>query len=192
MNELTDDLETEESGDIGSLNHSAIQVNLAYLLKRLGTFSVYTELSLDTSSLDKTRYKFREEIKPDVCIYPKRGLSRPYDILKMSEMPLLAIEVVSPKQALQDIGDFKIKAIPMKSLDPLQKALEVERFFAMDIVEKIDAYFALGVRSCWMIDPTTAIVLVYRSLEDKTIFTSGEVIDDVIGIRLPFDDIFDA
>ena len=162
MNELVNEIEPEESVDMGSLNHSAIQVNLAYLLKRLSTFSVYTELSLDPSGLDKNRYKFREEIKPDVCIYPKRGLSRPYDILKMSEMPLLAIEVVSPKQALQDI------------------------------VEKIDAYFALGVRSCWMIDPITAIVVVYRSLEDKQIFTNGEVVDDVIGIHLPFDEIFDS
>jgi Uma2 family endonuclease len=162
MDELLTEIETEESGDMGSLNHSAIQVNLAYLLKQLGTFSVYTELSLDTSKLDKSKYKFREEIKPDVCIYPKRGLSRPYDILKMSEMPLLAIEVLSPKQGLQDI------------------------------IEKIDAYFALGVRSCWLIDPTTAIVVVYSSLDSHKIFTEGEVIDATIGIRLPFAAIFDA
>ena len=162
MNELVSELEAEESVDMGSLNHSAIQVNLAFLLKRLGTFSVYTELSLDTSRLDKNNYKFKEEIKPDVCIYPKRGLSRPYDIIKMSEMPLLAIEVLSPKQGLQEI------------------------------VEKIDAYFALGIRSCWLIDPTTAIVVVYTTLENRKIFTAGEVVDDIIGIRLPFDEIFEA
>jgi Uma2 family endonuclease len=162
MNELLTEIKTEEYSDMGSLNHSALQVNLAYLLKRLGTFSVYTELSLDTSKLDKSQYRFREEIKPDVCIYPKRGLSRPYDILKMTEMPLLAIEVLSPRQGLQEI------------------------------IEKFDVYFALGVRSCWLIDPTTAIVAVYRSLDFHKIFAAGEVVDDVIGIRLPFDEIFDA
>ena len=162
MNELVNEIEPEESVDMGSLNHSAIQVNLAYLLKRLGTFSVYTELSLDPSGLDKNRYKFREEIKPDVCIYPKRGLSRPYDILKMAEMPLLAIEILSPKQGLQEI------------------------------VEKIDAYFALGVRSCWLIDPTTAIVVVYRTLDEHKVFSSGEVVDEIIGIGLPFAEIFEA
>lgn len=162
MNELLAEIESEESVDIGSLNHSAIQVNLAFLLKKIGTFSVYTELSLDTSRLDKTKYKFKEEIKPDVCIYPKRGLSRPYDILKMAEMPLLAMEILSPKQGLQEI------------------------------VEKIDAYFALGVRSCWLIDPTTAIVVVYSALDEHKVFSADEVIDDIIGIRLPFDDIFDA
>jgi Uma2 family endonuclease len=162
MTELLAEIESEESVDMGSLNHSAIQVNLAVLLKQVGTFSVYTELSLDTSRLDKTKYKFKEEIKPDVCIYPKRGLSRPYDILKMTEMPILAIEILSPKQGIQEI------------------------------VEKIDAYFALGVRSCWLIDPTTAIVIVYRALDERNVFASGEVIDDMIGIRLPFDEIFDA
>lgn len=162
MTELLAEIESEESVEMGSLNHSAIQVNLAVLLKQVGTFSVYTELSLDTSRLDKTRYKFKEEIKPDVCIYPKRGLSRPYDILKMTEMPILAIEILSPKQGVQEI------------------------------VEKIDAYFALGVRSCWLIDPTTAIVIVYRALEERKVFASGEVVDDLIGIRLPFDEIFDA
>lgn len=162
MAELWAEVECEELSVGGSLNHSAIQVNLAFLLKKLGTFSVYTELSLDPSQLDKTKYKFKEEIKPDVCIYPKRGLSRPYDILKMAEMPLLAIEILSPKQGLQEI------------------------------IEKIDAYFALGVRSCWLIDPTTAIVIVYRSLDERKVFASGEVIDEIIGIRLPFDEIFDA
>lgn len=162
VNEFLVGREHEQSDHSGSLNHSALQVNLAYLLKRLRTFSVYTELSLDTGKLDKNKYRFREEIKPDVCIYPKRGLSRPYDILKMTEMPLLAVEVLSPKQGLQEI------------------------------VEKFDAYFALGIRSCWLIDPTTAIVAVYRSLDSHKIFTAGEVVDDIIGIRLPFDEIFDA
>ena len=162
MDELLAEIESEESVDRGSLNHSAIQVNLAFLLKKIGTFSVYTELSLDTNQLDKTKYKFKEEIKPDVCIYPKRGLSRPYDILKMAEMPLLAMEILSPKQGLQEI------------------------------VEKIDAYFALGVRSCWLIDPTTAIVVVYSALDEHKVFSSGEVVDDTIGIRLPFDEIFEA
>lgn len=130
---LRAEIECEELGDGGSLNHSAIQVNLAFLLKKLGAFSVYTELSLDTSTLDKTKYKFKEEIKPDVCIYPKRGLSRPYDILKMTEMPILAIEILSPK-----------------------------------------------------------LVIVYRALDERKVFATGEVIDEIIGIRLPFDEIFDA
>ena len=153
--------ETEESWGIGSHNHSAIQANITYLLKRAEKYSVYTELSLDTTTLDPQKFKFKDEIKPDVCVYPKRGLIRPFDILKMSEMPLLAIEVLSPKQS------------------------------AYEILEKFAAYFTLGVKSCWLVDPLTAVVSVYSALDTHQNFTVGEVVDPVIGLRLPFSEIFE-
>lgn len=153
--------ETEEAGEIGSHNHSAIQANITYLLKRTGKYSVYTELSLDTSPLNPQQFKIKDEIKPDVCVYPKRGLIRPFDILKMSEMPLLVVEVLSPKQS------------------------------AYEILEKFAAYFALGVKSCWLVDPLTAIVAVYSALDVHQIFSTGEVVDEVIDLRLPFDEIFE-
>ena len=153
--------EMEESWEMGSHNHSAIQANITYLLKRVEKYSVYTELSLDTTTLDPQKFKFKDEIKPDVCVYPKRGLIRPFDILKMSEMPLLAIEVLSPKQS------------------------------AYEILEKFAAYFALGVKSCWLVDPLTAVVSVYSALDVHQNFTVGEVVDSVIGLRVPFDEIFE-
>ena len=73
-NEFLADAETEESEGIGSHNHSAIQANITYLLKRIEKYSVYTELSLDTTTLDPQKFKYKDEIKPDVCVYPKRGL----------------------------------------------------------------------------------------------------------------------
>jgi Uma2 family endonuclease len=155
------DPSTEKSWGMGSHNHSAIQANLTYLLKRAEKYSVYTELSLDTTTLDQQKFKFKDEIKPDVCVYPKRGLIRPFDILKMSEMPLLAIEVLSPKQS------------------------------AYEILEKFAAYFALGVKSCWLVDPLTAVVSVYSALDSHQNFTAGEVVDSVIELRLPFNEIFE-
>src|SRR5690349_19738446 len=90
--------ELEESSDMGSFNHSTVQVNLGFLLKRLGKYTVSADLSLDVSQADLTQFKLslREEIKPDLCVYPKRKLDPMNDILKMTEMPLLAIEIVSP------------------------------------------------------------------------------------------------
>lgn len=153
--------EIEETEEMGSHNHSAIQANITHLLKRIGKYSVYTELSLDTTPLDPKQFKFKDEIKPDVCVYPKRGLIRPFDLLKMSEMPLLVVEVLSPKQS------------------------------AYEILEKFAAYFALGVKSCWLVDPLTAIVAVYSALDAHQIFAAGEVVDEVIDLRLPFDEIFE-
>ncbi|MDQ3250588.1 MAG: Uma2 family endonuclease [Chloroflexota bacterium] len=161
MNDLITTNETEATYEIGSHNHSAIQANLAFLLKRLNKYSVYTELSLDVSQLDSQRFKIREEIKPDVCIYPKRGLSRPFDILKMAEMPLLVVEILSPRQGTQEI------------------------------LEKFAVYFALGVQSCWLIDPTIVVVAVYSALEQHKVFAADEIVDQVVDVRLPFTEIFE-
>lgn len=90
--------EDEKLIDTGSFNHSAVQANLAFLFKRLGIYRVSTELSLDVSEADLTGLASKDEVKPDLCLYPKRSLSRPFDILRMSEMPLLVVEVLSPRQ----------------------------------------------------------------------------------------------
>ncbi len=73
MNTLaTLDYLEEESVDVGSLKHSSAQANLAFLLKRLGKYSVLTDLSLDISTVDVSRFDIstKEEIKPIVTIQP--------------------------------------------------------------------------------------------------------------------------
>ncbi len=169
MNELTLDYgyeelnAVEESTDVGSYNHSAVQANLAYLMKRIGRYSVVSDLSLDVSGIDLTKFDvtIREEIKPDVCIYPKRKIQPTHDILKMREMPLLAIEILSPKQGLYEI------------------------------LEKFKVYFALGIKSCWLVIPNTQAVTVYSSPDLFSNFFTGEVIDPTIGVQVPIEDIFD-
>jgi Uma2 family endonuclease len=79
----------------------------------------------------------------------------------MSEMPLLTIEILSPRQGIQEI------------------------------LEKFAIYFACGVQSCWLVDPITAIVAVYSSLQERTVFSAGEVVDEKLDIRLPFAEIFE-
>jgi Uma2 family endonuclease len=111
--------------------------------------------------LDPHQLPTRDEIKPDVCIYPKRGLSRPFDILKMPEAPLLAIEILSPRQGAQEI------------------------------LEKFVVYFALGVHTCWLVDPTTAVIAVYPTLDQPVSFSAGDVVDETLDIRLPLAEIFE-
>ncbi len=163
MNHLTTEYEIEESVKMGSYNHSYIQANLTWLLKNIGKYAVLTELSLDVSHFDLSQFniKTKEEIKPDVCIYPKRGLSRPDDILKMSEMPLLVIEILSPKQ-----GTY-------------------------DILQKFKVYFALDVKSCWLVEPAIEVVTVYSSIDKRKNFISDKVLDEVLDISLPMPDIFE-
>ncbi len=158
LEESTTESNAEE---LGSLNHSYIQANLAWLLKNLKVYSVFTELSLNISELDLSDCEsLKNEAKPDVCIYPKMSIDCSRDIIKMSEMPLLAIEILSPIQPVQTL------------------------------LQKIDCYFKLGIKSCWLIYPSAATVVVYADLHHFKAYASGELMDEKLDICLTVADIF--
>jgi len=77
-------------------------------------------------------------------------------------MPLLAVEILSPRQGIDEIlGKFK-------------------------------AYFALSVKSCWLIIPPNQSITVYSTAEQfKTFGTNDtEVNDDKLDIRLSIARLF--
>lgn len=161
-------IENEEYQDMGSLNHSFVQTRIAGLLFNDERFTTLVELSLDVSKTDLSQFglKAKEELKPDVCIYPKGtfGLRR-RDLLRVSQMPLLAIEIISMRQYLDDI------------------------------LAKFEAYFALAVKSCWLVTPVLESITVYsQTLDNFKPFevTRGdtEVVDDILNIRLPLLKVF--
>jgi len=161
MNAPTLQLEEQEFDTMGSYNHSLVQGNLAYLVRKHSAYSAFVELSLDVSTLDKAKFAdIRDELKPDVCAYPKRSVMD-LDILVMSEMPLLVIEIVSPRQGL------------------------------LEIVKKFQAYFALGIQSCWLVDPITTVVRVYHPHKTPRTFATQEVVDEVANIKIPVAEIFE-
>ena len=154
--------EEQEFDDMGSFNHSTVQANLAYLLKRIGKYTVSVELSLDSSGLDKSIFNFKDELIPDICVYPKRQLVKSDDILKMTEMPAIAIEVLSFRQ------------------------------FPSTLVEKFKAYFSLGVQSCWLVDPVTRIIHVYSAADQWRSFSiEGELVDELLDIRFSVAEVFE-
>lgn len=159
---VDDETEFEEDVDMGSFNHGYVQMRLGILLNQYSEYTPVSELSLDVSGLDLSQFDLRakDEIKPDIALYSKRGLSRPLDILKMKEMPVSVIEILSPKQ-----GTY-------------------------DILAKFRLYFELGIRSCWLVEPALNTVTVYRSMDLYRTFSGGEILDEVTDIRLPIEDIF--
>lgn len=161
--------QNKENQDMGSYNHSLVQAQLsALLLSQDSRFSVFIELNLDSGQIDLNQFglKAKEELKPDICLYPraeKNAKVKKRDIIRMSDMPLLAIEVVSPKQSVDEI------------------------------IAKFEAYFTLGIKSCWLIIPTMEAVDVYSQFEQHKIFERNdtEVIDEKLDIRLPIQKIFE-
>lgn len=161
------DYQEDEELERGSLHHGIAQANLTVLCFNDKRFRVITELSLDASQIDLKPFgiKAKEELIPDLCVYPKANSrsKKGRDIMKMSEMPLFIIEILSPKQGIDDI------------------------------LAKFEAYFALGVKSCWLVMPIVETVTVYSKIDEYKSFgmNDTEVIDEVINIRLPTKMIFE-
>ncbi|MDM8561423.1 Uma2 family endonuclease [Candidatus Parabeggiatoa sp. HSG14] len=171
MKELIEKIENDEYQqddevlEMPSRNHSFTQARITSLLSNDERFTPFVELSLDVSQTDLTQFglKIKEEIIPDICLYPNSvGFNDEDDDLKMQDMPLLAIEIISPRQAISDL------------------------------LAKFKAYFALGVKSCWLIIPPLKTVAVYSQPSHFKTFAMDmtEVIDEVMDIRLPIHKIF--
>jgi len=154
----------DEESYMGSVNHSLAQVMIASLLVNDERFTVLTELSLDISQHDLSEYsiKAKDELKPDICVYSSEIGFQEFDIVKMTEMPLLAIEILSPTQGTKELKD------------------------------KIRAYFDLGVKSCWLVIPDAQLISVYAKQGGFRNFDmrDTEVIDEVVDVRLPIAKVF--
>lgn len=154
----------EDTNHMGSLNHSIIQAKITGHLVSDDRFTVMIEPSLDVSKIDLSQFglKVKEELKPDICLYPNTIWTQRRDVLKLTEMPLLAIEVISPKQGIDDI------------------------------LAKFDAYFSLNIKSCWLVTPALESVTVYAKSNCFKTFDMDdhEVIDEVLDIGFPVHKIF--
>lgn len=137
-----------------SYHHAYLSSNLIAALHQLKTYSVFSELTLQIDGKDYI---------PDVCLYLKKPMNfAGGDILRMTELPLLAIEILSPTQGTQEI------------------------------IDKFKIYFAAGIKSCWLIIPPAQTVVVYASSEQAKTFSGGELVDDVMSICVPLKEIFEA
>jgi len=170
---MSDSYEVENNAidgedEMGSLNHSTVQIKLGHLLLMTNkNLSVASELSLDISQYDLRSYRLegKNELKPDICAYLERPIipNKEDDLVTVSKMPDLVIEILSPRQAISYL------------------------------IRKINAFFELGTKSCWLVNPSQQIVTVYSQPNQHKTFDierGAEVIDEVMNIRLPIQEIF--
>jgi Uma2 family endonuclease len=136
-----------------SYHHAYIASNLSAVFRSLKKYSVFSELTLQIGGKD---------FIPDICLYPKRKIRYGSgDIIRMTEMPLLAAEILSPTQGSQEILD------------------------------KFEIYFGAGIKSCWLVIPISHCVIVYSEMEKYQTFYTGDVTDSVSDICIPIDEIFE-
>ncbi len=58
------------------------------------------------------------------------------------------------------------------------------------LIDKLAIYFALGVRSCWLVYPMAQTISVFSAPDQFQSFSAGEVIDEMLGLRLSVEEIF--
>lgn len=145
--------EQERGKPMPSKNHAILQNRIGFelTLHYQDKYTILSEVKLDTPPVDMV---------PDVAIYPLLEFDSLHDEVKMTQMPLGIVEIISPSQ-----GDG-------------------------ELVDKISRYFDVGVQSCWLVQPTFRIVTVFSSKIDFQTFIDGEVHDTVLDIRIPLRQLF--
>ena len=146
--------EKERGKPMPSKNHSIIQGNVYFQLRNQygNQFDIYPELSLELTSGGAV---------PDICIYDKTPRDWQVDVVKTKNPPLLAIEILSPRQIFDDITD-KIS----------------------------DIYFPAGMKSVWVILPKVESVMLFRPNEKTKTYNGGILQDTESGFELDIDKIF--
>ena len=123
-------VEQAEERNMPSLNHSYICLQIIRQLLENPQLEPLPELTLDIG----------KGITPDICVYPKATIKPNFrrDITKYSERPILAIEVISASQNIQDL------------------------------LIKADFLVANGVKAVWTIEPfTNTIFVTTQGSEEK-------------------------
>ncbi len=145
--------EIERGKPMPSKNHSITQMLLGAELVTLyrDKVTVMSELSL---ALNGQLYT------PDISVYPKLAIDWVTDEIRMTEPPLLIIEILSPTQGMQEL------------------------------MTRFKEYFTAGVCSCWLVQPALRMISVFTPDMTPHIFSSGTVLDNAAGISVAMDKIF--
>lgn len=132
--------------------HSVAQTNLiGHLLTYRPTYQVLSELTLHLGDRDLT---------PDLSVYRDLEVDFTRDETRMSEPPVLAIEISSPTQGIQDL------------------------------VDKARFLLEHGVQSCWIVQPPLRTVTIFTPEMSSTTYSEGVATDPATEIEVDLDDIF--
>ncbi|GAA4394685.1 hypothetical protein GCM10023187_00780 [Nibrella viscosa] len=146
-------IEEYQSEDIMSVNHSRIIHRMSVALNRYeDQFDILPELELELST---------GKCKPDVSVFPKMPVDWLNDIVYYNQPPIIAIEILSPRQALNELTDKAYKQC-----------------------------FPAGVQTVWLIIPVLQVIHILLPDGSKRIFSEGLLIDPVTSIELNLAYIF--
>ncbi len=142
--EVEEIIAEEDEREMPSLNHSFICSEIIEQLYENKKIKALPELTLDIG----------KGITPDISVYPREQIKPNFsrDITRFTEMPILAIEVISASQNIQDL------------------------------LIKADLLVENGVKTVWTIEPFTNTIFVTtkdgeKKFTNQTIETDGIKVD---------------
>lgn len=145
-------IEEFHSEDIMSYNHAKLTYRLSKSFSRYDDqYDILPELEFEL---------LHGRAKPDVAVCQLGKANWLRDIIRPTTPPLLAVEILSPRQALSDLTD---------------KALDI--------------YFPSGTSVVWVVIPHFRQVTIMTP-DGQTTITSGVVRDDHTGIELDLSSVF--
>lgn len=142
----------ERGKPMPSKNHARLENRFSVALSRFEQYETFIELSLDLTT---------GKAVPDVCLFKPEESDWLQDEIRVTEPPLLTIEILSPTQAIDDLKD-KIYTI----------------------------YFPAGVKSCWIVVPLLKMIAVFTPNRGVINHIAGIVKDPVLDIEVDMKDIF--
>ena len=149
------DYEKERGKPMPNLSHSIVQTKIA------GRFDVQGEDRYLVASELTLEFADTTVLIPDISVLPKRAVDWRREPTQCRDVPLLVVEILSPRQGYQEIMD------------------------------KLDVYFAHGVQSAWVVQPASQSIDIYRPGEQRPqIIQQGEAKDLVTGLSVHLEKVF--
>ncbi len=143
--------EAERGKPMPGKSHAWAQSRLLIALAKHEQYAVLSELSLQLGD---------HHLVPDLCVYAYYEPDWSDDVPRVTEPPLLAIEIISPSQSIDDL------------------------------IKKAEIYLKTGVPACWVVLPALQTIVVLMLGQKPRYYTEGVVRDDGTGIEVPVDAIF--
>ena len=97
---------------------------------------------------------------PDLSVYPRTPLDLRRDISRRADPPLLVVEIFSPQQGTQEVMD------------------------------KVDAYFKHGIKSCWIVSPPMHSIQILTADDREIVLNSGVATDPITGLTADLAAVF--
>jgi len=97
---------------------------------------------------------------PDLSVYPALIPNWQHDELRKLEPPLVAVEIYSKSQGVYDFED------------------------------KVLAYFEFGVKSCWIVNPFTQSLTIFRPGQQPLTYGVVAFTDPTLGVEIDLREVF--